>query len=261
MCIRESVGRNGRNNPTDVKIIQFLLNGNCAFLQEHRIVLIPDGRIGPNTINAITEYEIRIMGLTQSDSLILPGDTTIASLLSGMSLGFSTDKLNIIMPNATPNHIRIFYPPLVASMDKVYLSSLRMAHFLAQIGHESSSLRYTEEVASGSAYEGRRDLGNTEPGDGRRFKGRGLIQLTGRANYAAYSEDTGIDYIASPELIANNPDAAIGVAYWFWDKHRLSPLADKDNIKTITKRINGGYNGLDDRINYLNRAKTIFGII
>ncbi|NVN98293.1 MAG: glycoside hydrolase [Geobacteraceae bacterium] len=134
---------------------------------------------------------------------------------------------------------------------------LRVAHFLAQVGHESGELRYCEEIASGDAYEGLKDLGNSQPGDGRRFKGRGLIQLTGRSNYAAYSTARGIDYTTDEgaKLVASDPETAVDVACWFWTTHNLNQLADKDDVTTITKRINGGLNGFDDRIGKLLRAR------
>ena len=97
-------------------------------------------------------------------------------------------------------------------------------------------------------------------GDGKRFKGRGLIQLTGRANYAAYSKDSGVDYVAKPELVASDPFVAVDVACWFWNKHGINKLADEDDVKAVTKGINGGFNGLDDRIEYLVRAKAVLGI-
>ena len=133
-------------------------------------------------------------------------------------------------------------------------SDLRFAHFLAQIAHESAGFRTTEEYASGSAYEGRRDLGNTQPGDGRRFKGRGLIQVTGRANARRMSKVLGQDFERKPELLQRFPWAADTAAV-FWSDHRLNDYADADNILTITKRINGGLNGLPDRKLYLARAK------
>lgn len=133
-------------------------------------------------------------------------------------------------------------------------TNLRLAHFLAQLAHESAGFRTTEEYASGSAYEGRRDLGNVKPGDGRRFKGRGLIQVTGRANARRMSRALGIDFEANPELLRRFPAAALTAAI-YWDDHRLNDYADADNILTITRRINGGTNGLDDRKLYLARAK------
>ena len=136
---------------------------------------------------------------------------------------------------------------------------LRMAHWLAQIAHESAELRYTKELASGKAYEGRKDLGNTQKGDGVRYKGRGLIQITGRANYAAYAKFCGYDVVAKPELL-EQPVGAVKSAMWYWQTHGLNQQADKDDVLTITKRINGGTNGLASRKAYLARAKQVFNI-
>ncbi|MCI2243802.1 hypothetical protein L3067_04165 [Xanthomonas sp. PPL568] len=139
------------------------------------------------------------------------------------------------------------------------VTALEKAHFLAQVAHESDGFATATEYASGRAYEGRADLGNVQPGDGVRFKGRGLIQLTGRENYAAFSAAMGRDFLASPELVAGLPYAAL-VAGWFWKRKNLNPLADQDDIVAITRRINGGTNGLDDRKRRLAQAKKLFGI-
>jgi putative chitinase len=136
---------------------------------------------------------------------------------------------------------------------------LRAAHFLAQACHESDGFVTTIEYASGAAYEGRADLGNTQPGDGVRFKGRGLIQLTGRTNYAAYGPLVGLDLIAHPEQAAE-PVAALKLACEFWNRHGLSALAELDDVVTITRRINGGLNGLDNRQECLAKAKAALGI-
>ena len=130
---------------------------------------------------------------------------------------------------------------------------LRWCHYLAQIAHESAELRYSEEIASGKAYEGRKDLGNIYKGDGVKFKGRGLIQLTGRANYQEYKKYCGFDVTAQPQLLCK-PVGAIRSSMWFWKKKFLNVLADKDDFSTITRRINGGTNGWDDRKKYLSRA-------
>jgi putative chitinase len=147
---------------------------------------------------------------------------------------------------------------------------IRALCFLAQVGHESGGLFFTEELASGSAYEGRADLGNTQPGDGVRFKGRGLIQITGRSNYTAISSDLGIDFVTNPTLLGGKnanvctqeqlKNAAMS-AGWFWNSRNLNALADKidinkpieddsnlDQFEAITKKINGGTNGLPDRV-------------
>lgn len=109
------------------------------------------------------------------------------------------------------------------------------------------------------AFNRRRDLGNTEPGDGVRFKGRGLIQLTGRDNYrryswALYGDERAVLY---PDMVAGLPDAALA-AGWFWQRNGLNALADTDDIRAVTRRVNGGYNGLDGRKAHLARAKAIF---
>ena len=98
-----------------------------------------------------------------------------------------------------------------------------IAAFIAQIGHESGQLRYVEEIASGVAYEGRKDLGNTQKGDGKRFKGRGLIQITGRFNYTQLSKDLGEDFVKNPELLST-PKYAVESACWFWNKNKLNDL-------------------------------------
>ena len=133
---------------------------------------------------------------------------------------------------------------------------LRWCHYLAQIAHESAELRYSEEIASGKAYEGRKDLGNIYRGDGVRFKGRGLIQLTGRTNYEAYKKYCGFDVVKQPELLAK-PVGAIRSSMWFWKSKGLNELADRDEFTAITKRINGGINGIEDRRKYLARAKRV----
>lgn len=131
---------------------------------------------------------------------------------------------------------------------------LRIAHFLAQTAHESAGFQTTEEFASGEAYEGRTDLGNTEPGDGRRFKGRGLIQLTGRANYKSLGATVGIDLEAEPDRAAE-PALSLVIACEYWQKRGIGDHADRDDIIAATWSVNGGLNGLDDRIRYLVKAK------
>jgi putative chitinase len=157
-----------------------------------------------------------------------------------------------------PSLAETYYQPLVDTMKKYNINTpLRMQHFLAQVLHESGGFKYKEEIADGSAYEGRKDLGNTQVGDGKRFKGRGLIQLTGRANYQKFKDDSGIDVIANPDLVANDPKLSAMASGFFWNSRNLNALADKDDVKAITKKINGGYNGLADREGYLAKAKSI----
>lgn len=135
----------------------------------------------------------------------------------------------------------------------------RMAHYLAQIAHESGELRYTRELASGRAYEGRKDLGNTQPGDGVKYKGRGLIQITGRANYQKYSNCCKFDVVSSPELL-ERPLGAVKSSMWVFDTFGCNELADQDDLKAIRRKINGGYNGLAACEKYLKRAKEVLKI-
>lgn len=147
----------------------------------------------------------------------------------------------------------------------------RICHFLAQILHESGNLNYTEEIASGVAYEGRADLGNTQTGDGARFKGRGLIQITGRNNYSLVSKYFGIDFISKPELLESPKWASLS-AGWFWATKNLNKWADLPDtwrgdftkkrrklspIEIISRIINGGTNGLEDRIHNYSILKSI----
>lgn len=128
---------------------------------------------------------------------------------------------------------------------------LRQANFLAQIGHESGSLVYVKELGGPSyfaKYEGRKDLGNVKPGDGVKFPGRGLIQVTGRANYGKASQALfGDDRLLSAPEILEQPEWAAKSAVWYWSTRNLNALADADRFTDITKAINGGANGLDDR--------------
>lgn len=133
---------------------------------------------------------------------------------------------------------------------------IRQQHFLAQVMHESMCFVYFEEIASGKEYEGRKDLGNTLLGDGVKYKGRGVIQITGKANYAEISKDLGVDFINHPELLEND-EYGILSAGWFWNKRNLNNFADKDDIISITKRINGSLNGLNDRQLQLNKCKKV----
>ena len=139
-------------------------------------------------------------------------------------------------------------------------SPLRICHFLGQVMHESGCFRYNEEIWGNTpaqkTYEGRKSLGNTEKGDGYRFRGRGYIQLTGRANYQRFAKDSGIDVISKPDIVSQPPLNMMS-AGWYWDKRKLNKFADKDDLRGITYRVNGGYNGYADRFKYVNHCKKI----
>lgn len=136
---------------------------------------------------------------------------------------------------------------------------LRVCAFLAQTAHESGMFRYSRELASGERYEGRRDLGNTQQGDGIRYKGRGLIQITGRANYAAFAAFSGVDVIKYPYLL-EGAEMAVFSAVWFWTKNRLSELADggEASFEKLTRKINGGTNGIEHRLEIYRRCLVHF---
>jgi putative chitinase len=130
-----------------------------------------------------------------------------------------------------------------------------MRHFMAQIAHESGGLKWLKELDSGEDYEGRTDLGNTQKGDGRRFKGAGAIQLTGRSNYQSFSNHIkdcrvmeGCDYVSE-----TYPMTSAG--YW-WFLNNMNAVCDRPdvNVEMVTRRVNGGTNGLDDRIYYYEKA-------
>lgn len=138
------------------------------------------------------------------------------------------------------------------------VSGNRLNMFLAQLAHESDGFITTREYASGAAYEGREDLGNVNEGDGRLFRGRGLIQLTGRANYENYNKTLpdDIDIVKDPGLVEEFP-LALAVAIWFWTSRKLNEVADLGDFRRITKRINGGYNGFENRLYYLNKVERL----
>lgn len=136
-------------------------------------------------------------------------------------------------------------------------TSLRIAHFVSQWSHETGGFEWMVELGGPTyflKYDGRRDLGNVQPGDGYRFRGRGLPMLTGRANYASYGQKLGLDLIGDPDQVAD-PAISTRIACQFWTDHGLNALADADNVEAITRAINGGLTGLADREFMLTRAK------
>ena len=138
---------------------------------------------------------------------------------------------------------------------------LRMAHFLAQCAHETMGFVLMTEMSSGKQYEWKPKLGNTHAGDGVKFKGRGLLQLTGRANYQAYANSRFCngDLMRHPDWLAQLP-GAVKSAMWYWWSRGLNVIADADNVLLITRKINGGTNGLEQRKTYLIVAKATLGV-
>lgn len=175
-------------------------------------------------------------------------------------------QLHSIMPNALSVNIKKYLPYLNRYMPKWGINTpLRIQHFIAQIAHESGELRYSQEIASGKAYDtGRKAiaLGNTPvaDGDGQKYKGRGLIQITGKNNYKRFNAAIGgkgaTDVVLHPDIVAN-PDYAVLSACWFFKTAGCLALADKDDVTAVTKRVNGGLNGFESRKAFLKRAKGV----
>jgi putative chitinase len=181
----------------------------------------------------------------------------------------TVDHLTRIALNAPPERFTRFTKTLNQTLAKYgIITPLRQAHFLAQLMHESGEFRYLEEIASGALYDtGRKAqiLGNTPAADkdGQFYKGRGLIQLTGKSNYAAYTKyvnDPHYDFVKQPFYLSQLP-WAVDAAGWYWaQKAKLNDEADRDDIVATTKGVNGGLNGLEQRRVYLVRAKNVLGV-
>jgi predicted chitinase len=174
-------------------------------------------------------------------------------------------QLQRIMPRLPSAKALQYLPHLNdALVDFKVDNPLRTAAFVAQLAHESGEFRFMEEIWGPTDAQRRyepetplaRRLGNTQPGDGVRFKGRGPIQITGRANYTRYGELLGCDLVADPDLAAR-PEVAFAVAGLYWTSNKLNEKADAEDFVGITRRINGGINGLDDRQKYYTKAKAI----
>lgn len=182
---------------------------------------------------------------------------------------FTPQVMKACLPYARPVMIALYHQPLLDTMRRhSIITKLRMVHFLSQGFHECAGLSLMLETTTGIQYEGRKDLGNLEPGDGPKYKGRGMGQLTGKANYAAFQTfleedalDAGLNIVEDPSLVATKPILAVESFGWFWSKHKLNTLADEDNPHAITLAINGGLNGIQDRLSRLLIARKAFGMI
>lgn len=177
----------------------------------------------------------------------------------GGGLMIDVTTLKAIMPFC-PNHDLWAEVLDQAMAEAEALTVPRGAAFLAQLAHESGECKYLDELSDGSAYEGRHDLGNTRPGDGKRFKGRGLIQLTGRRNYREAGLALGIDLELHPEEAAK-PWIAGRVAAWYWRTHQCNDFADNFDFEGLTRVINGGLNGLAHRQKFYVRALQALGVL
>ena len=224
------------------------------FLNRRGFGLTEDGIFGPATKRAVQAFQLRNT-LAATGRV---GASTFDKLkVSPRFDGLTGKELRAITPNLSVERAESLSGYLNLAMAEADISTpQRQAMFLGQVAHESGGFCYSEELASGAAYEWRRDLGNIYAGDGRRYKGRGFIQLTGRANYRDAGRALGLDLINNPTLAATDLNAA-RVAAWYWDSRDLNSPADQGNFLEVTRRINGGTNGYWDRMRYYNRAQEV----
>ena len=179
--------------------------------------------------------------------------TTTAAYADG---SITLAQFRAIAPHAPAEALE----PLNVAMHEASITTpARQAAFLAQAAHESDQFRALVEQGDGHRYEGRRDLGNTQQGDGPRFRGRGVLQLTGRANYTKASAALGVDLVGHPELAAQL-DVGARIAAWYWTTHGLNALADEGDFVGITRAVNGGVNGLDQREAFYKRACAVLQV-
>jgi putative chitinase len=202
--------------------------------------------------------------------------------------GISFEQLKKITPHAKEDNLNTYLPAINNFLHAFDINTpLRLAHFIAQIAHESGSFNYKSENLNYSAkslvavfgkyfdsekaekyarqpekiancvYAERMGNGEEEKGDGWMYRGRGLIQLTGRENYCAAAKAIGLSLEENPDQVAEDPSVAVQVAAWYWQSHKLNKYADDDDLRQITRRINGAYNGLEDRALFLERAKSV----
>ena len=188
-----------------------------------------------------------------------------ASSLFGPSaapaLSVTEARLRMLAPGARPDIVA----GIAEGFDRLahengVAERLRICHFLAQAAHETDGFRTLEEYGGAAyfqRYEGRADLGNTRPGDGVRYHGRGIFQLTGRANYRRFGRILGLDLEAAPER-AKEPAVSLAVAFAYWKARGLDAAADADDVAAVTRLVNGGRTGLAERTRYLEKAKAIW---
>jgi len=227
----------GSSGPDVVSLQQFLK-------------ITSDGSFGPGTDKAVKDWQTK-NGLT-ADGIV--GDATWARMGINSTPIADAGPLKLsALQGVVPANV-LAQIPSAATIFNI-TTNLRLAHFLSQCSHESGGFKFVTEFASGSAYEGRKDLGNTQTGDGPRYKGRGYIQLTGRANYAAFSKYCGEDCVANPELVATK--FPLASAAYFFNANGLWAVCDRgfgeDTVISVTKRVNGGTNGLAERQAYFNK--------
>ncbi len=178
-----------------------------------------------------------------------------------------TTYLSALFPSLSAPRSNSYLPPLLAAMQEFEINTpRRVAAFLSQLAVESGEFKWFQEIWGPTPEQLRyepphrkaQELGNTQQGDGFRYRGRGPIQLTGRANYRTYGRLLGLPLEQSPELAAT-PAVGFRIAGLYWKQKGLNALADQGNVREITRRINGAYRHLDRRVSYYQRALSLFG--
>jgi putative chitinase len=213
-------------------------DGNWVYLNNSQIRGV-DGVYGPSVDKAVRQFQedagLEVTGIVDASTA-----NAMANSESVRFKGLDTKQLT--------DSQRTNYTALLEEAQKEGIKGVELAALMAQAGHESDTFNTLREYASGSAYEGREDLGNTEVGDGKRYRGRGHIQLTGRANYRRAGEALGLDLENNPELVETDPSIAARVTIWFWKENVRSQAPDFNDVERVTKVVNGGFNGLKHRI-------------
>lgn len=225
------VGRGGRSNLRKNKAGEWSSLDNA----QRRGV---DGAFGGGVESAVEAFQedagLPVTGIVDED--------TAKSLAAARELQFKgLDTEGLTEEQAT------YYNAALEEAKKQGLNGVELAAFMAQAGHESDSFTTLTEYASGAAYEGRKDLGNVQKGDGKKYRGRGHIQLTGRANYKKAGDALGLDLVGNPDLVSDDPSVGAKVSLWFWKNRVREQAADFTDVERVTKVVNGGFNGLTHR--------------
>jgi putative chitinase len=229
----------------------------------------------------------------EEEKTATPAKERLAPVRPAEFVIIAVEQLREIMTKATEANISKYAPALNDEMAKYEINTpQRIAHFIAQIAHESGSFRYSSENLNYSAgalrtvfgkyfksdelaneyarkpekianrvYANRMGNGDEASGDGWKYRGRGLIQLTGKENYTRCGEGIGRDLVSNPDQLATDAHAAVAASGWYWNSRGLNAYADKDDVETITRKINGGLNGINDRRENLMRAKIVLGLV
>ncbi len=263
------------------KIAGNLLGDSSRYMEIAQI----NGISNPDNIRV--GQQLDIPNDDKNDSVLIPA----AGAIAGQELMLTAQQLSEMMPDASAEAVERYLIAINQCLNDYQMSTpLRTAHFIAQVGHESGSFRYVSEnlnysakalrsvfgkyfpdnsmaesyarqpeKIAGRVYADRMGNGSEASGDGWKYRGRGLIQLTGKDNYQSFSDSIDGNLLAEPDSVADNPELAVAAAGWFWNVRKLNDYADQDDVRSVTRRINGGYHGLTDRETRLSRAKQVLG--